>query len=663
MELTTCMTFNVLDLFRLLTVVGNMNAHDFVTSLERCTDTLGATGIWWLPDRLIQGIWAGGLTNLPSDWRDVDPKYRFLFMLIVAVDVNFRLKNVLCTNECHDLPLGPRWGAFVEPTTYKEHLKNYVGEDDISTCIAFAALLQKDTWLTTGLCTSGVGGCVCARHDYANMDSVVMAALAGLTFMMLTISYDIACQWKKGLRNQSALLLPDIQLNLNKVDVQCGLPVWHATSHQADCTNKNSLSFLVGVGKSDGEGVERMWADLNPAAFHTKQMGYGNRIDTLEDKINSHNFLKNLRQGDALQRKLIVTIAELACQSEAFKRMSSTVLKELKEQWQEKIDAFIQDHSSPNPYILPTGPTEAETQMVLKKDEEEEARKGERCCMGPKLCTFHNLQEIYTPGATREVTAAKAARDMDEAAPRAEHVKLWLPSELTMERRASGCQHGVATMELHLWEAQCCVVGCMQNTILSASAMGTSLAKVRSMKVRSLIDQIRTCAHFRELTMEHLMLDGDVAESDETARKKLTAAGAGKKGRVPRHLKGSSKKLASWIWTVGMENARPGGEALLEEEQDAQDEEALHASIQVEWSHVKARRVRWEEEVLLLREEMCRVLLYLEWEAAQWEVRAGVEWEELSAEGRSGLTAYTLQQVDMYRELVGAVEEEDGVDE
>lgn len=35
----------------------------------------------------------------------------------------------------------------------------------VSTCIAFAALMQKDTRLTTGLRCSGVGGVVCARHE------------------------------------------------------------------------------------------------------------------------------------------------------------------------------------------------------------------------------------------------------------------------------------------------------------------------------------------------------------------------------------------------------------------------------------------------------------------------------------------------------------------
>lgn len=46
---STCATFRVLDLFRLLSVVGNINAHDFVMALERRTDALASTGLRWMP--------------------------------------------------------------------------------------------------------------------------------------------------------------------------------------------------------------------------------------------------------------------------------------------------------------------------------------------------------------------------------------------------------------------------------------------------------------------------------------------------------------------------------------------------------------------------------------------------------------------------------------
>ncbi|KAJ7809215.1 hypothetical protein B0H13DRAFT_1668313 [Mycena leptocephala] len=87
---------------------------------------------------------------------------------------------------------------------------------------------------------------------------------------------------------------------------------------------------------------------------------------------------------------------------------------------------------------------------------------------------------------------------------------------------------------------------------------------------------------FRELCPEDVQLDGDVGESDAAARKKLVMLSAGQGTRAPRNAPGMSKP------------------------------------VQVEWSRARARKVRWEEEVLTLREEMQRVLRYLEWQSQWW---------------------------------------------
>ncbi|KAJ6454052.1 hypothetical protein C8R47DRAFT_997439 [Mycena vitilis] len=195
----TCATFQCLETFRLLNVVRNVTASDYVGTLERLSEPLHLSTV---PDRYkafsrmscqysylqraqragcahnpegMEATEDGGLAvacwacpqegkNLPDGWRDVDPKYRFLYMLLLALDANFRLKNRLRANEHQDPSLAPGKGYFCRPDTYKEHLKTYVAEKDVSSCIAFAALLQKETRLTTGLRVSGVGGCVCARH-------------------------------------------------------------------------------------------------------------------------------------------------------------------------------------------------------------------------------------------------------------------------------------------------------------------------------------------------------------------------------------------------------------------------------------------------------------------------------------------------------------------
>jgi hypothetical protein len=133
------------------------------------------------------------------------------------------------------------------------------------------------------------------------MDFIMMSSLAGFDLKELTISYDIACQWRKNLLERIRKLPEDMRPEFAKFLFQCGLPVWHASSHESECTNRNSLSFLPGVAKTDGEGIERLWAELNAFAFHTKNMGLGHRADTIEDKINYHNFMKNIGQREHQQ--------------------------------------------------------------------------------------------------------------------------------------------------------------------------------------------------------------------------------------------------------------------------------------------------------------------------------------------------------------------------
>ncbi|KAJ6493720.1 hypothetical protein C8R47DRAFT_1213989 [Mycena vitilis] len=719
---TTCASFRVLELFRLLNVVGNVNCHDFIGSLERLTDAAVSTGMKWMPDRYKQFVrmsrqyaflrrcLRAGRAHDPAgpDWRDVDPRYKFLYMLIVALDANFKLRNRLRTNEINDPSLGPGWGVFVEPTAYKEHLKGYVAEKDVSTCIAFAALLQKETRMTTGLRVSGVGG-------YANMDYILMSALAGLTLLALTVSYDIACQWKKNLPERNSSSTSAFNWTSRKSTSSAGFPCGTRGSHETACEEENSLSIRPGVGKSDGEGVERVWSGIGPAAYHTKDMGLGNRADTLEDKVDYHNHQKNLAQGDALRRKLIVAIAERARQVAAFAEVSATVSKEVKNHWRSLIDTFIRDNSKENPYSLSQAdrPTEAQTRLALKAEEEAEARKGNapihgtsvtaflvaglqledtqrrilaetagtalltadregklqerRLAMLAKMRKLRNLQKIFTPAAIAALERDEAARDPDARPLPMEKVKLYLPSELTEQERQYGCQRGVAEIEAKLRLAQCGDALATIRSRLHAKRFLIAFrdrnvtGQVRATKSRTLIDQVGervtagvqkytrarnalltlsgpgACPQFKELKPQDLTLDGHVEEDDKVAVKKLKMISAGKGKRTPRHVKGTSKKVMSWIWTA---------EGAMDSE-----EQHLHESMRIEWSKALARKDRWAEEVMLLREEMRRVLRYLSWQARWWDERCDARDGQVEAGIGNGLTAYAARQADFHRRL------------
>ncbi|KAJ7040183.1 hypothetical protein C8F04DRAFT_912963, partial [Mycena alexandri] len=753
----TCATFKALDTFRLLNVVANVNARDFVTTLERLTDATAKTGLRWIPDRykaflMMTRQWAflqrlrraarchdpRGIVatkcgecmvncwscpfhgrNTPSDWQSVDPKYRYLFRLILAMDANFKMKNRIRAREHDDPSLGPGWGAFVEPKEYQKHLRKY-----ISTCIAFAALTQKETRNTAGQRISGVGGVVCARHEcmrpnglgdlqkgerYANMDYILMSALADFDGKELTISYDIACQWKKNLAVRMSQLPEYLQLDLDAIDLDTGLPVWHALAHEELCATLNSLNYIPGVGRSDGEGIERLWAWLNGCSYQTKEMGLGNRADTVEDKLDAHNFLKNIGQADALRRKLIVALAERARQVEAFKEINKSIPAEKRAEWQKKIDAFTEDRNGPTPYTYTNrgGPTEAEIRASLKKREQEEAKTGQaplhatsataflsaglqleetqrrikaqlavpnltadreskiheyRIAFMVKLRSFRELQVVYTPGAVRMLKAEEAKREADLPAPSPEHIRLWLPSELPEhEQSGSGCQRNVAAMEAELRQGQCSNALVVMRNLLHCKRylitfrndnLGGQKKTTRAHTILAQLgERVDVDAHkyrdarvaltrlkgrdyapeLKELKAGDLTLEGEeerdpgeAARSDREAVKRLGRISGGTHAQ-PLRNDASAKKPpgVSWIWMAP--GALDGGE------------EGLHectclccsrvgilliaenyAALRVEWSRAKARKKRWEEEVELLREEMRRILRYLQWEQDRW---------------------------------------------
>jgi hypothetical protein len=75
------------------------------------------------------------------------------------------------------------------------------------------------------------------------------------------------------------------------------VPKFHLPPHVPACQAPFSFNFATGVGRTDGEGVERNWSWLNGAAASTSQMGPGSRHDTLDDYMGFSNFRKVTELG------------------------------------------------------------------------------------------------------------------------------------------------------------------------------------------------------------------------------------------------------------------------------------------------------------------------------------------------------------------------------
>jgi hypothetical protein len=99
---------------------------------------------------------------------------------------------------------------------------------------------------------------------------------------------------------------------------------------------------------------------------------------------------------------------------------------------------------------------------------------------------------------------------------------------------------------------------------------------------------------------------------------------------------GEGHQVLSWIWYSISAAEAEGGAG------------AMHDCIRVEWVKAWARAERWREEVILLEEEMRRVLEFCQWKAGWWEnqpSRRHTDLEMLT----EGLPAYATEQAETER--------------
>jgi len=86
------------------------------------------------------------------------------------------------------------------------------------------------------------------------------------------------------------------------------VPKFHLPAHVGKCRTPYSFNYNPNVGRTDGEGVERGWSNINPIAASTKEMGPGSRRDTLDDHFGDFNWKKTTKIGKFVKLKLFASL-------------------------------------------------------------------------------------------------------------------------------------------------------------------------------------------------------------------------------------------------------------------------------------------------------------------------------------------------------------------
>ncbi|KAJ3476363.1 hypothetical protein NLI96_g11205 [Meripilus lineatus] len=383
---------------------GNLTAYDFYRALELQTDgNLRAA----LPDRLSafmcmirewrncrqlkrggRGHDPGGVDatqegelavlcracphpgkNLPQGW-EKDTENAHLYQEFICGDGNFRVKGRQRETKFTDVTLSPGWSYFVENEAYRKYLQGFTNQEEISTCAGFQAMHLANTKKKKGLHATGVGGVACSRHEmwrpnglgdlqrgerYCNMDYILMSSLVFSMVLIIVASYDIACQFFKNFFSRITSLPEKIQFQGQVPTIIPKVPKAHIIGHGLKCQTKYSFTWSRGVGRTDGEGIERLWSKLNKAAPSTQEMTPSGRRETLDDFCGFSNWMKTLGLGDLLLRRIIEALKQAKEHIEEFEALNETIASKYPErvaQWEKMAEDFEKDPKKPCPHVV-----------------------------------------------------------------------------------------------------------------------------------------------------------------------------------------------------------------------------------------------------------------------------------------------------------------------
>jgi len=98
----------------------------------------------------------------------------------------------------------------------------------------------------------------------------------------------------------------------------------------------------------------------------------------------------------------------------------------------------------------------------------------------------------------------------------------------------------------------------------------------------------------------------------------------------------NSRYQLSWIWLIPQVGGPRNVETTIGEDE-------FNGTMQVEWSKSRARMQRWNEELLIVQEEMRRAIVYLNWKAAWWRERSSLR-DHVDGTILSGISGYAHKQ-------------------
>ncbi|TFK59627.1 hypothetical protein BDN72DRAFT_780475, partial [Pluteus cervinus] len=624
-------------------------------------------------------------------------------------------------SEDSDPSLGDGWSYFVENEPYLEHIKSFADQAQAkSTCSNHSAVNDSRLTVGLAASGVGSVGCArhdcmrpCSIGDlqkgerYANMDYLFLLSLGQeklQELLDLVISYDIACQWWINLLTRMLNYSKSIQIDGAKINSFTYLvPKFHLPAHITHCQTQYSFNFHQHVGRTDGESPERGWSHINPIATSTIEMGPGSRRDTLNDHFGDNNWKKTYTMGATLLRKITTAVKESTEHTMLFHRYDLGLRSKKKmarnvDLWEKELIAWQQDSSQPNPFESRVKkPTQDAVRRQLANEDKKAQKEGQAYSLHPTI-TANGLiiagleleeqqRRLYQDSHSLELhpseaQTSKLLKDGDtlfgDIGDWTEVQKRYIPS-ITDLRQNNAHPANIFTeswqMPLFLpssippsfscdsrlqdieWRLRCA----QANTALEDLHRGIRLwsylyiDKDRFARGQHANTRARSTVDRAEIKVKAAVARYQAARVAIASLAKLYTGSTWEKDFPvlkdadvkPLYVEPDAKghRKVSWIWKT------------VEAGEDATSSLTVFPDLRVEWSKSHARAKRWQEEVLLLQEEMRRVLMFLENEGQTWKSRAEFSKQEVDELTKEGLSAYAHPQSKLRQELKTHFEE------
>ncbi|KAL4259471.1 CxC2-like cysteine cluster KDZ transposase-associated domain-containing protein [Pleurotus pulmonarius] len=606
--------------------------------------------------------------NLPSDWNSAPASKGWIYSLFLAIDANFRLKRLSASDDSRDPGLHTGFAYFVEEKKYKQFLTETTDlVSEPSTCSNYDAVKSASLRGGKGVTASGVGTIECSRHDmkrplsvgdlqrgerYANMDYLYFSSITNHSPAVCVVSYDIACQWTRNMGHRATVYPPEaVGTQYHSLSIRYLVPKFHLYAHRSECQNNYSFNFTPHVGRTDGESPERGWAAMNPVSSSTKEMGPGSRRDTLDDHFGDYNWRKISSMHTTLLRRLQEAIPMRSEHVSAFLEFSKSLPSETTRAFSQMIWDFESGKSATNPYEATlAAESQSKVRLALAEEDAAEIARDEalsvhttvspsvliqqgleledqqarlandakalgisateqqrsqlierRSRLQRRIVAWSQIQSLYMPG----VASLRSSADESSSTP-AESVQLFLPSaviaSISCNKKLAGYEwrlrYGLAFDCLAELRRHLLVLNTMyqsKDQLIRGQHHNTrsnTLIQGVQTRIKYISHKYRTSRSALASLSQPLRKDN---EWESMLRPLLDTDIRGLREGEDASSTSEGRRQLSWIWSSQRTNA---AELTL----------GMNEALRIEWCKARARAQRWQEECMLLWEEMRRVI-------------------------------------------------------